>query len=92
MATLGAVVIIVALGIDTFTQLRSSYDDTANGQIAKSVVLVRVQWAWLTLPLFVVLASPALVLAQMMHSRRGRGVSLWKSLSTALLFHSSRTR
>lgn len=29
-------------------QLRSSYDDIASGKMAKSVVLVRVQWAWLT--------------------------------------------
>lgn len=69
-------------------QLRSGYDVTADGLSAQSVVLVRVQWAWLALPSFVVFASTVFLLAEMVQSRRGRGISLWKSSSTALLFHS----
>lgn len=69
-------------------QLRSGYDAAAGGLSARPVVLVRVRWAWLALPLFVVLASTVLLAAEMAQSRRGRGVPLWKASSTALLFHS----
>lgn len=69
-------------------QLRSSYDASARGLSARSVVLVRVRWAWLALPLFVVLAAAVLLVAEIAESRAARGVPLWKSSSTALLFHS----
>lgn len=69
-------------------QLRSSYNTNAPGLTASSVVLVRVQWAWLALPFAVVLAAAVLLLAEMVESRRSRNLSLWKSSSTALLYHS----
>lgn len=69
-------------------QLRSSYNATAHGLTASSVVLVRVQWPWLALPFAVVLAAAVLLLAEMLESRRSRNISLWKSSSTALLYHS----
>lgn len=69
-------------------QLRSTYNATAHGLTASSVVLVRVQWPWLALPFAVVLAAAVLLLAEMLESRRSRNISLWKSSSTALLYHS----
>lgn len=69
-------------------QLRSTYSANARGLTASSVVLVRVQWLWLTLPFAVVLAAAVLLMAEMVESRRSRNISLWKSSSTALLYHS----
>ncbi|KAL1849666.1 hypothetical protein Daus18300_013167 [Diaporthe australafricana] len=69
-------------------QLRSSYNETAPGLTAKSVVVVRVHWPWLALPFAVVLSAAVLLLAEMIESRRSKDISLWKSSSTALLFHS----
>lgn len=68
-------------------QLRSTYNANARGLTASSVVLVRVQWPWLALPFAVVLAAAVLLLAEMLESRRSRSISLWKSSSTALLYH-----
>jgi hypothetical protein len=76
------------MAVGMTNQLRSSYNATARGLTASSVVLVRVQWAWLALPFAVVLAAAVLLLAEMVQSRRSRNISLWKSSSTALLYHS----
>lgn len=69
-------------------QLRSTYNANASGLTATSVVLIRVQWPWLALPFAVVLAAAVLLLAEMVESRRSRNINLWKSSSTALLYHS----
>lgn len=70
-------------------QLRTSPNATiAPGFTAKSVLLVRIQWAWLSLPFFVVLASAAFLIAEMAESRRSRHIMLWKSTATSMLFHS----
>lgn len=76
------------MAIGMTNQLRSTYNATARGLTASSVVLVRVQWAWLGLPFAVVLAAAVLLLAEMVQSRRSRNINLWKSSSTALLYHS----
>lgn len=76
------------MAVGMTNQLRSSYNATARGLTANSVVLVRVQWLWLALPFAVVLAAAVLLLAEMVESRRSRNISLWKSSSTALLYHS----
>ncbi|POS78763.1 hypothetical protein DHEL01_v202830 [Diaporthe helianthi] len=69
-------------------QLRSNYNALARGLSAKTVVLVRVQWAWLILPFVVVLASGTFLIAEMVESRRETNIKLWKSTATSLLFHS----
>lgn len=69
-------------------ELRSRYNATAYGLTATTVVLVRVQWFWLALPLFVVLTSAVVLVAGMVDSRGATGVAVWKAKSTALLFHS----
>lgn len=69
-------------------QLRQSNNEMAYGLTARTVVLVRVQWVWLTLPFFVVLASGLFLIAEMAESRRKTNVKLWKSTATSLLFHS----
>lgn len=69
-------------------QLRQSNNEMAYGQTARTVVLVRVQWVWLTLPFFVVLASGLFLIAEMVESRRKTDIKLWKSTATSLLFHS----
>lgn len=70
-------------------QLRTSPNATiAPGQTAKSVLRVRIQWAWLSLPFLVVLASAAFLVVEMVESRRARGIMLWKSTATSMLFHS----
>lgn len=69
-------------------QLRQSNSEMAYGMTARTVVLVRVQWVWLTLPFFVVLASGLFLVAEMVESRRKTDVKLWKSTATSLLFHS----
>lgn len=70
-------------------QLRTSPNATiAPGQTARSVVRVRIQWAWLSLPFFVVLASAAFLIVEMIENRRTRGIMLWKSTATSMLFHS----
>lgn len=76
------------MAVGMTNQLRSNYNATARGLTASSVVLVRVQWPWLALPFAVVLAAAVLLLAEMVESRRSRNISLWKSSSTALLYHS----
>ncbi|KAG8161582.1 hypothetical protein KVR01_008569 [Diaporthe batatas] len=76
------------MAVGMTNQLRSTYNANARGLTASSVVLVRVQWPWLALPFAVVLAAAVLLLAEMMESRRSRNISLWKSSSTALLYHS----
>lgn len=76
------------MAVGMTNQLRSSYNATARGLTASSVVLVRVQWPWLALPFAVVLAAAVLLLAEMVQSRRSRNISLWKSSSTALIYHS----
>ncbi|KAI3392355.1 hypothetical protein diail_5835 [Diaporthe ilicicola] len=69
-------------------QLRTNYNATASGLTARAVVLVRVQWAWLALPFFVVMASGLFLIAEMVESRRATDIRLWKSTATSLLFHS----
>lgn len=70
-------------------QLRSesSSNYTAHGLTAKSVVVVRVQWGWMALPFTVITSSSILLLTVMFCSRRSQGVKLWKSNSTAVLYH-----
>ena len=62
----------------------------ARGSSTTSPVFVGVQWAWLGLPLFELLAAIALLALTMVWSRHARGVALWKSSSLALLFASYR--
>lgn len=69
-------------------QLRQGNNEMAYGLTARTVVLVRVEWVWLTLPFFVVLASGLFLIAEMVESRRKTDVKLWKSTATSLLFHS----
>lgn len=80
--------ILESMAITMTDQLRSSYNAVAGGLTARTVVLVRVQWAWLTLPVGVVLASGLFLIAEMIESRRTTYVRLWKSTATSLLFHS----
>lgn len=78
-----------SMAISMTDQLRTSPNaTTAPGFTAKSVLLVRIQWAWLGLPFFVVLASAAFLIAEMAESRRSRDIMLWKSTATSMLFHS----
>lgn len=69
-------------------RLESSNNSTARGLSAKSVIVIRVQWAWLILPFTVVISSIIFLIVVIICSQRTRGVRLWKSSSTALLFHS----
>lgn len=69
-------------------QLHQSNNEMAYGLTARTVVLVRVQWVWLTLPFFVVLASGLFLIAEMVESRSKTDVKLWKSTATSLLFYS----
>ncbi|KAK2603172.1 hypothetical protein N8I77_009650 [Diaporthe amygdali] len=78
-----------SMALSMTDQLRTSPNATiAPGLTAKSVLLVRIQWAWLVLPFFVVLASAAFLIAEMAESGRTRDVMLWKSTATSMLFHS----
>lgn len=78
-----------SMAISMTDQLRTSPNATiAPGFTAKSVLLVRIQWAWLSLPFFVVLASAAFLIAEMAESRRSRDIMLWKSTATSMLFQS----
>lgn len=78
-----------SMAISMTDQLRTSPNATiAPGFTAKSVLLVRIQWAWLSLPFFVVLASAAFLIVEMAESRRSRDIMLWKSTATSMLFHS----
>lgn len=80
--------VLQAMATGMTDQLRSTYNANASGLTATSVVLVRVRWAWLALPFAVVLAAAVLLLAEMLESRRSRNIPLWKSSTTALLYHS----
>lgn len=81
--------LLESMGSSMTDQLRTISNATiAPGFAAKSVLLVRIQWAWLSLPFFVVLASAAFLIAEMAESRRSRHVMLWKSTATSMLFHS----
>ncbi|KAL1855724.1 hypothetical protein Daus18300_011007 [Diaporthe australafricana] len=77
-----------SMALSMTDQLRTNYNATARGRTARAVVLVRVQWAWLALPFFVVLASGLFLIAEMVESRRTTDIRLWKSTATSLLFHS----
>lgn len=77
-----------SMAVTMTDQLRTNYNATARGLTAKTVVLVRVQWAWLSLPFFVVLASGLFLIAEMAECRRTTDIRLWKSTATSLLFHS----
>ncbi|KAG8158222.1 hypothetical protein KVR01_011983 [Diaporthe batatas] len=68
-------------------QLRLNNNAIAHGLAERTTVLVRVQWAWLALPFFVVLASGLFLVAAMVESRSKSEVGLWKSSATSLLFH-----
>ncbi|KAK7728682.1 hypothetical protein SLS63_006543 [Diaporthe eres] len=80
--------ILDSMAITMTDQLRTNNNAIARGLTARTVVLVRVQWAWLTLPFFVVLASGLFLIAEMVVSRRKTDIRLWKSSATSLLFHS----
>lgn len=69
-------------------ELRSRYNTTAYGLTATTVVVVHVRWAWLVPPAVVVLASAVVLVAGMYGSRAKADVAIWKTSSTALLFHS----
>lgn len=77
-----------SMAVSMTDHLRSSSSTVAGGLTARTVVLVRVQWAWLGLPFVVVLASGLFLIAEMIKSRRTTDVRLWKSTATSLLFHS----
>lgn len=80
--------ILDSMAMTMTDQLRTNNNAIARGLTARTVVLVRVQWAWLTLPVFVVLASGLFLIAEMVESRRKTDVRLWKSTATSLLIHS----
>jgi hypothetical protein len=63
-------------------QLRSRYDVVANGLTVQPVVFVRVQWAWLALPIFVQLTSLVFLILIMIKSRH---VQPWKDSIIAVL-------
>ncbi len=65
-------------------QLRSRYDVVAHGLSVQPVVFVRVQWAWLALPIFVQLTSLVLLILIMVESRQ---VQPWKDSIVAVLCH-----
>lgn len=84
-----------AMATSMTDQLRSESggNATARGLTAQSVVVIRVRWAWLILPFTVVVSSIVFLLVVIVCSQQTRGVRLWKSSTTALLYHSiSRAR
>jgi hypothetical protein len=61
-------------------------NDTVNGTAIAEESYVRVRWQWIALPAFLELASLALLVLTIIHSRR-EGVPLWKSSALALIYH-----
>lgn len=58
----------------------------AYGSRVDEVVFVQIQWAWLALPLFAVLATVGLLAATVLASRRAVDLPLWKDMTLPLLF------
>ncbi|ORY69038.1 uncharacterized protein BCR38DRAFT_472446 [Pseudomassariella vexata] len=67
-------------------QLRAGYNVTAHGQTVSSVVFVRVDWVWLSLPLLVQVAAVLLLVLTMIEVNTRRA-QLWKSSTVAVLYH-----
>jgi hypothetical protein len=63
-------------------------NDTVNGTVIAEESYVRVRWQWIILPAFLELASLALLVLTIIHSRR-EDVPLWKSSALALIYHGS---
>ncbi|KAL2063693.1 hypothetical protein VTL71DRAFT_5498 [Oculimacula yallundae] len=59
----------------------------AHGTTSEAIVIIRVRWIWMALPLLVEVAGAVLLAGTILSSRRSKQVPLWKSSPTALLFH-----
>ena len=69
--------------------LRNAFPDGANsprGRVYVMQTYVHVSWAWLILPVLLVIFSCVLLLASIITGRGGRGV-VWKNSSLAVLLH-----
>ena len=77
--------------------IQNNRDSTGNGEEEKTLsfnngkawrqeTYIKVRWAFLTLPLLVLVATLAL-LAAAVRGSMGKGAKIWKSSSLALLFH-----
>jgi hypothetical protein len=61
-------------------------NDTVRGKAITEESYVRIRWQWIVLPAFLELASLALLVLTIIHSRR-ENVPLWKSSVLALIYH-----
>ncbi|KAI9878887.1 MAG: hypothetical protein M1830_010243 [Pleopsidium flavum] len=74
----------VALSI-TDSLLKTS-NKTVVGSVGNVKQYVRVRWAWISFPIFLVLSTALFLLLTMVGSHKN-GIKLWKSSSLALLYH-----
>lgn len=65
---------------------RNSSNVTVTGQAGQIELYVHVNWPWIILPAFVVLAGTTFLLLTIFETKR-LGVSIWKTSELALLFH-----
>ncbi|KAK8073945.1 hypothetical protein PG994_004844 [Apiospora phragmitis] len=83
-----------ARGLSEYVRNQDDYDaaqyvehqEDWNGKAWRQETYIKVRWAFLTLPLLVLVATLALLCAAVRRSR-GKGARVWKSSSLALLFH-----
>lgn len=69
---------------------RDSSNITVTGQVGQTESYVHVNWLWIILPAFLVLAGTIFLLLAMFESKRS-GACVWKTSELALLFHGLET-
>lgn len=67
---------------------RDSSNATITGQAGQTELFVHVNWPWITLPAFLVLAGTFFLILAMLETKR-LGANIWKTSELALLFHGS---
>ena len=70
---------------------RDSNNATVAGQAGQAETYVPVDWPWITLPAFLVIAGIIFLILAMFESKR-QGARIWKTSELALLFHRSRIK
>lgn len=76
----------IAIAITNY--YRDSSNVTVIGQSGQNELFVHVNWPWITLPIFLVLAATMFLFLAMFETKRLKA-SIWKTSELALLFHGS---
>ena len=66
--------------------IRDRSDVTVSGKVGVSETYIQVNWAWITLPAFLILAGTAFLIITMVETKV-RGTRVWRTDELALLFY-----